>query len=391
MSQRDHGDAVTEVVLLTPPGRGAIATLVVVGPQAAANVVGFLHTLGSRPVAELPPLEPRALRWGGPRGETVLVCVRAADEVHIHCHGGAAAVAAIMADLVRCGARRGDWQAWVRRHETDPIRADARIALAQARTEQVAAVLLDQFHGALTRELAQIERLLATDDREQAARRLGKLATSAPLGLHLTRPWRIVLAGRPNVGKSTLGNALVGYQRSIVSAQPGTTRDVVTASTAIGGWPVELSDTAGLREPGELLEAAGIEQSRSALAAADRVVLVLDASQAWTSEDQALCDALPGALRVHNKCDLLPDPSRIPAGRPAGLAVSARTGQGIDQLVHEIAATLLPQPPVPGTAVVFCAEHAELIKAALQALQAGQLDLAQAAVAQLAATGGAAM
>ena len=85
-------------------------------------------------------------------------------------------------------------------------------------------------------------------DLQAAAARIREWLAWEDFGLHLTRPWNVVLAGRPNVGKSSLINALLGYTRSIVFDQPGTTRDVVTAATAIDGWPIELSDTAGLRE-----------------------------------------------------------------------------------------------------------------------------------------------
>src|SRR5690606_16577637 len=93
---------------------------------------------------------------------------------------------------------------------------------------------------------------------EEARRRLAALVDRAPLGLHLTRPWHVALAGAPNVGKSSLLNAVLGYGRAIVFDQPGTTRDVLDAVTAIDGWPVRLTDGAGLRESVDALEAAGV-------------------------------------------------------------------------------------------------------------------------------------
>ena len=114
----------------------------------------------------------------------------------------------------------------------------------------------------------------------------------------------MVLAGRPNVGKSSLMNALAGHGRSIVHHAPGTTRDAVTLTTAIDGWPVELCDTAGLRPAGDALESAGIERAQERLARADLVVLVCDQSMPWSAEDQALLDQWPEAVLVHNKCDL---------------------------------------------------------------------------------------
>ena len=106
------------------------------------------------------------------------------------------------------------------------------------------------------------------------------LLARADLGRHLVRPWSVVLAGPVNVGKSSLINALAGYGRSIVHHAPGTTRDAVTAATAIDGWPVELCDTAGLRPAATPVERAGIERAQERLAQADLAVLVFDRERA---------------------------------------------------------------------------------------------------------------
>ena len=159
--------------------------------------------------------------------------------------------------------------------------------------------------------------------RDDAARRqIDALLARADLGRHLVQPWRVVLAGRVNVGKSSLINALAGYGRSIVHPSPGTTRDAVTVTTAIDGWPVELCDTAGLRSGGDAVERAGIELARERLAQADLAILVFDRSAAWSAEDQALCDQWPGGLLVHNKCDLR---RRRATGRPG--CVPVRCGE----------------------------------------------------------------
>jgi tRNA modification GTPase len=176
----------------------------------------------------------------------------------------------------------------------------------------------------------------------------------APLGRHLVEPWQVVVGGRPNVGKSSLINALVGYGRSIVHPQAGTTRDVVTAATAIAGWPVLLADTAGLRSGGDAVEQAGIELARRQLARADLVLLLFDAGEDWSEADQSLLAEWPGALVIHNKSDLA---AASGPGRPAGLLTSATRGDGLEQLLGEIAGRLVPEPPPPGTAVPFTAEQ----------------------------------
>jgi tRNA modification GTPase len=143
-----------------------------------------------------------------------------------------------------------------------------------------------------------------------ATARVERLSALAEVGSHLTHPWRIVLAGRPNVGKSSLINALVGFERALVHATPGTTRDLVTAASAIDGWPVELIDTAGLRSTGDALEAAGIRLAEGQMAAADLVVLVFDASSRGDVDQQQLATRWPEALTVYNKCDrCAPSPS----------------------------------------------------------------------------------
>src|SRR5439155_711085 len=114
--------------------------------------------------------------------------------------------------------------------------------------------------------------------RPNRVRILKELKSRTRLGRHLTNPWRVVVAGAPNVGKSSLVNALAGYARCVVSPTPGTTRDVVSTLIAVDGWPIELLDTAGLRLPGENLEQQGIALARAAVESADLCLWVIDAS-----------------------------------------------------------------------------------------------------------------
>jgi tRNA modification GTPase len=387
------------IIQLTPSGRGAVATLRVEGPGAVEAVESLFRARGGRRLGELPPdrivvgrigaslgpacqravarsgeksddREPR-LRGSSPEsdpppgdaGEEVVVCRRGQQAVEIHCHGGLAAVAAIEEALVAAGCRPMSWRQWACAPSNDPLAAAAIVALAEACTPRTAAILLDQYHGALRRAIAEIQRAIGAGDADRARGQIDLLLSQASLGEHLTRPWRVVLAGRSNVGKSSLMNALVGHSRAIVHAAPGTTRDAVTARTAIDGWPVELCDTAGLRWTEDPIELSGIERARDRLASADLVVLLSDVSVPWSAEDQTLLDQLAQgaaqrAILVHNKCDL----PMAAEGRPKGLLASALRGDGIEPLWAAIADRLVPHPPPPGAAVPFTPEQVATVR-----------------------------
>ncbi len=350
-------DAPTYVLQLTPPGRAALSSVSVFGPQAV-EIIGTLFLPAAR---RWPDVGRIAFgHWRDAGGEEVVVCRRGEDDFEIHCHGGKAAVTAILSDLAQAGCQPGDADRWLRRFCDDPIARDANVALAQARTERTAGILLDQLNGALRRELTEIVADLKAGDTASARQRLATLLARGDVGLHLTRPWQVVIAGRPNVGKSSLINALVGYQRAIVYDQPGTTRDVVTSTTAFDGWPVELSDTAGLRPPADRLEAAGIDAAERRLAAADLRILAFDQSAPWTDDDQQLADAWPAALHVYNKCDLPAAGSFV----RDGILTSALNGTGISTLMDEIVYRLVGQWPDDVLAVPFTPGQISVLQAA---------------------------
>ncbi len=369
----------TRVVLLTAPGRAAIATLLVAGPRATEIVSRLFQPAGKKSLSEQPLGRIVFGRWpAGTVAEEVVVCRTAADRVEVNCHGGVAAPRAIASSLIAAGCEEFDWRTWTRESLADPLAADAEIALADAPTERTARILLDQRSGALRRQFDAIAGAIRTGDAAGAVSLVDELLARMDVGLHLAKPWRVVLAGRPNVGKSSLINALVGYERAIVHAAPGTTRDIVTALTALDGWPVELADTAGLRLGDEPLEAAGIELAREQAAAADLLLLVFDRSAAWSVEDDALAKAWPAALVIHNKCDL-------PAAgdRPAGVEVSAQSGVGLAELARAVVSRLVPNPPEPGDAVPFLESHVELLERLKQSLAAGQHDRALKQIADV--------
>jgi tRNA modification GTPase len=160
----------------------------------------------------------------------------------------------------------------------------------------------------------------------------------------------------------------------------GTTRDIVAAPTAIEGWPIELSDTAGLGETDHPIELAGMHLARRKLAEADLVVLVFDASQAWSARGERVLHNYPRALVVHNKIDLTvaDRPSR-----PSGVLVSAATGEGADELVQAIASRLVPEELPEGAAVPFAGVQVDCLRAAAAAIRRGNLSDAKAILLRL--------
>lgn len=360
------------VVLLTPTGRGALATILLQGPNCVAIADTYFRPSSRRPLAESETGRIRFGRWrfaADQSGEEVVVCRVAADSLEVNCHGGRAAAEAIIGSLVAKGCHQLTWRQWLHDSTDVPLAADARIALASATTRRTAAILLDQLQGRLQEALLEAANHLSAGKLQNALTQLGDTLQFADVGLHLTSPWRVVLAGRPNVGKSSLVNAILGFKRAIVFDQPGTTRDVVTAATALDGWPVLLADTAGLRDAGDVIEQAGVTRAQEALGGADLIVLVFDDSATVNDDDRALSEAFPQALIVFNKCDL----HRANASRASALRTSALTGENIARLIDLIVQHIVPSVPPDGAPVPFTKDHVEAIKQAMLLASGGHL------------------
>jgi tRNA modification GTPase len=350
----------SKAAVLTGEGPGAVAVVRVWGEDAIEIADAAFRPNEGRGLSETRPGRPRVGRIGAGLGDEVVAVVAAREppEVEIQCHGGPAAIALVVDELVKSGARMSSAMRWVWRQAGSRTRAEALLDLPGATTLRSASHLLDQAEGALDQEL----RSVLEDDPGRALARIDGLLASASVGLRLVSGWRVVLAGRPNVGQSRLLNALVGFDRAIVDPSPGTTRDVVVARSAFDGWPVELADTAGLRATDDPIEKVGVALARSRQRSADIVVLVLDRSVNLTDDDRRLLAEHPDALRVANKSDL-------PAAWDAdGLVVSAEFGDGIDRLAAQIGRRLVPDPPRPASALLFRPRQVrrlELIRSAI--------------------------
>ncbi len=359
------------VAVLTGNGPGAVGVVRVWGEGALAVADAAFRPHRGGSLAATPPGRPRVGRVGAGLGDEVVAIVLPGEpaEVEIQGHGGPAAVAMVVDALVQAGAERAGASAWVRHASGSRLRGDATIDLPRATTLRAAAHLLDQANGALDEELTLICEKVKVD-RSECIDQLDLIIQRSSVGIRLVPGWRVALAGRPNVGKSRLLNALLGYGRAIVDPTPGTTRDVVSTGTAFGGWPVELADTAGLRASDDPIEAEGVARARAHHRAADLVLLVLDRSEPLTEEDHRLMAEYPHALVVANKADL---PGLWDSD---DLVVSAARGDGVERLAAEIGHRLVPDPPPAGSAIPFRARHVRRLRLIREAIIRGETERA---------------
>lgn len=361
----------TRFAILTPAGQGAIATFGLHGPEAWTVARNLFR-----------PRNPRAFDaepvtgqfWLGQFGtemvdEVVLTCKQMApvSSVEIHCHGGREMLRMMSDLLVNQGLKPSTWQEFLQQTTPNRLASEAAIALAQATTHRTAAILLDQFHGSLTKAVEKILQALEETAPDRARDLLKNLTRWIPLGLHLTQPWRVVIAGPPNVGKSSLVNAIAGFQRSIVSPIPGTTRDIVTTQLALNGWPIQLFDTAGLRNETGALEAEGIGLARASIAQADLLLWMMDSSNV---------PVFPPMESDHfriviNKIDLPPAWNLDEV--QGAMRISVQTGAGLPELIEQVGKWLVREGPPAGAAIPFTRFQANSLIEAERKLVQGDL------------------
>jgi tRNA modification GTPase len=379
--------------LLTGEGRGAIAAVRVWGAGAIDLVKEAFRAKGTAPLDWSWPGRLTLGRIGAGLGDEVVAAVleTAIPAIELQCHGGTAAVSLVEEALERAGAQRCErWElAGFDYPRCDLLAAQALDDLPKAPTVQTAEILLDQAQGALSAEIARLADFVETDALGGQAG-LNALVERGAIGLRLLCGWKVVIAGRPNVGKSCLLNALCGFHRAIVDGLPGTTRDVVAFRTAFGGWPVEVLDTAGIRATANAVEQLGMERTRQELGAADLVMLVLDRSEGLRPIDRQLMAATHGAIVIANKSDLpaawLVDDASL--GIEGVVTVSAERGDGVNELVGILGKRLVPKPPLAREAVPFRCEQLESLRKARDDLLAGRTAAAAERLKTMIGAGG---
>jgi tRNA modification GTPase len=372
----------TIAAISTPPGRGGIGIVRLSGPQAASIAVQLLHLrqplehARSRLADVLDTPANAEAELDSARIDEAVVTYFAApnsytsdDLVEIAAHGSPVVLNLLLRRSLALGARLAEPGEFTQRAflsgRIDLTQAEAVRDLIDAQTLTQARQAASQMGGALSRRVGPIKEALvelialleagidfAEDDVEvtpaaEIARRIGEvtspltaLEASFARGRIVHDGLTLAIVGRPNAGKSSLFNRLVERERAIVTPTPGTTRDTVTERISLDGIPLELVDTAGLREAHDVAEQLGIARSREALADAGLVLIVLDATQPLNEEEQSLLAAVEGrpALVALNKSDLLGSATRVVllTDSVPAIATSALTGDGVPELRRRI-------------------------------------------------------
>jgi tRNA modification GTPase len=331
------------------------------------------------------------------------------DVVEFHCHGGMIAVQRILALCIQAGARLAQPGEFTLRAflngRLDLTQAESVADLVGARSPQAAQAALVGLQGKLASPirslrqqclhlLAEIEARIDFEEDlpplneaelkqqlQAATDQVSGLLATADQGELLRSGIRVAIIGRPNVGKSSLLNAWSRSDRAIVTDLPGTTRDVVESNLVVGGIPVVVLDTAGIRETDDRVEQLGVERSLTMAAQADLVLLVVDASQGWTPADEHLWQGLTQpTILVINKVDLAPaDDVVYPAAIATVVATAAAQQEGISALEAAILQTIQSQRVrVEDTAIAINQRQAEALTRAQHALEQVQRAIAAA-------------
>lgn len=410
-------DFKTIAAVATPPGYGGIGVIRVSGSDSLSLVAklvsdevkdSFLPQRASlqnliHPETGVIIDEAVVTYFKAPRSFT------GEDVVEISCHGSPVVLSEVLRLLTSFGvelAQPGEFslRAFLNQR-LDLAQAEAIKDLIHAQTTYQARLAARQLRGELSNQLRSIKEGLielivhfessvefVEDDLDPLdlakflARidtfivQLSELAGSYRMGKLIRSGIKLALIGLPNVGKSSLFNSLLGRDRAIVTHLPGTTRDTLNESFSLHGIPVELVDTAGIREAEDLVEKIGVERTKSAISEADFVIAVVEAGTLLPAEEKELIAQFPINLFVVNKSDLgvemHEDSFRFLAERAATLSISALTGEGIEELKRHIYQQLVSESQAANESAIITNErHFQALEQALDALQEAKQDL----------------
>ena len=373
----------------TPIGVGALAIVRMSGP-GSVEIVGRIFRGSSSPLdtTRLSVMVGRIidLKTGREIDEVVLTIFRGPesytgeDMAEICCHGGRYIPTAILELCLREGARAAGGGEFTRRAflngKLDLVQAEAVVAMIEATTERAHRLAIDQLERALSREIGSLREELVelmarleydidySDEEgadkaevgrriERARERIRSLIETWREGSLSTEGAVVVIAGRPNVGKSSLFNMMARRMRAIVSPHPGTTRDAIELEVSLSGLRVRLVDTAGLRETEDAVERIGVEVSRNYLEGADIVLFLVDAVDGFQAEDERFLSGMKDkdVIFVVNKIDLKVDPGDRQVLGKDPVRLSAKTGEGMEELKERIFRVALGGPERTGPAI----------------------------------------
>ncbi|MBI3316689.1 MAG: tRNA uridine-5-carboxymethylaminomethyl(34) synthesis GTPase MnmE [Candidatus Omnitrophica bacterium] len=414
----------TIAALATPPGEGALAILRLSGPSTFQILEQIFHPSKG----EIAGFQTHSLRLGNicdptsgfPIDHSVIGIFRAPhsytgeDVAEIYCHGGTTVTRRILEVLLRSGARHAEPGEFTRRaflnHKLDLVQAEAVLDLIRSKSDgalrvasrQLAGALSDKFHqlkSSLMKLLAHIEAYLdfpdddievysSEDFRRQyqsLQAEIKALRESFSRGVLLREGALVAITGKPNVGKSSLFNALLSRDRALVSTYAGTTRDVLEESLEIGGWRVRLMDTAGLcSEAVHPLDALGMNKTRSVLEGADIFFYLIDGSSALEAADRRIFQEIISlgktVMILVNKADLglqadLAWLQSFSGGAAGLLRISAKTGEGIEKLHGHLLKIIQEHVGVSEGEQITRIRHKDALQKASEALHRSQRAL----------------
>ena len=404
----------TIAALSTPPGPGAIGILRLSGPEALSIAEKCFKPLGHKALGDQSPRElvyGDLLDSGGAPIDRVLctyslgpASYTGEDTAELHCHGSPMVLSLGLEALFATGARQARAGEFTRRAflngRLDLAQAEAVGDLLEARSREGARHAAGQLAGALSQKIGDIYSALvdvmahfhavldypdedidpfrmeelsaALDAQEQA---LSALLATCKRGMQLREGVPCAIVGRPNAGKSSLLNAMLGWDRAIVTDIPGTTRDTVEERCELGGVPLRLIDTAGLRNTADPVEKLGVERSRRAMEEAGLIFAVVDISADLTEEDRELLRAVAETgkpwIFVASKKDLVKNSRSVGlvGGDTPSVEVSALTGEGLDRLEAAVAQLFPREEAAPYGEILTNARQEEAARRALESVR----------------------